>query len=81
MPQLTNEAYVLTDIRAGVRGADWELAFFVNNITDERAAFNIGSARMNWAFANAAEGRDHFQRRFVARPREYGVRYMKRWGN
>jgi outer membrane receptor protein involved in Fe transport len=81
MPQLMNEAYVLTDIRAGVRGTDWELAFFVNNITDERAAFNIGSARMNWAFANAAEGRDHFQRRFVARPREFGMRYMKRWGD
>ena len=81
MPQLSNDAYVLTDIRAGVRGADWELAFFLNNITDERATFNIGSAQMNWAFANVADGHDHFQKRYVARPREMGVRFMKRWGD
>jgi outer membrane receptor protein involved in Fe transport len=81
MPQLTNDAYVLTDIRAGVRGTDWELAFFINNMTDERATHNIGSVQMNWAFANTADGHDHFQKRYVARPREMGVRFMKRWGD
>jgi outer membrane receptor protein involved in Fe transport len=35
MPQLKNDTYVLADIRAGVRGDDWEVAFFLNNITDE----------------------------------------------
>jgi len=81
MPQLKNEAYVIADVRVGIRGADWEVSAFVNNIADERAAYNIGSAQMNWALGNAAEGHDHFQKRYVARPREYGVRYMKRWGN
>jgi outer membrane receptor protein involved in Fe transport len=81
MPQLKNDTYVLADIRAGVRGDDWEVAFFLNNITDERATFNIGSAQMNWAFANAADGHDHFQKRYVARPRELGMRFMKRWGD
>ena len=36
---------------------------------------------MNWAFGNAAEGQDHWQKNFVARPREFGVRYTQRWGN
>ena len=82
-PQLINDAYMISDIRVGVRGDDWELSLFVNNISDERATYNIGSstAQMNWAFGNLAEGRDHFQRRFTARPREYGMRYMKRWGD
>jgi outer membrane receptor protein involved in Fe transport len=80
-PQFKNEAYMLTDVRAGVRGDDWEVSIFVNNITDERAIYTIGSGQMNWAFANVAEGHDHFQKRYVARPREFGVRYKKRWGN
>lgn len=80
-PQLTNPSYMITDIRGGVRGDDWEVSVFVNNIADERAVYQIGSSQMNWAFANAAEGRAHFQKRYIARPREYGVRFMKRWGN
>ena len=80
-PQLTNPSYMITDIRGGVRGDSWEIAVFVNNITDERAVYQIGSSQMNWAFANAAEGRDHFQKRYVSRPREFGVRIMKRWGD
>ena len=28
-----------------------------------------------------AEGREHHQRLFVARPLEFGLRYMKRWGD
>jgi outer membrane receptor protein involved in Fe transport len=81
MPQLSNDSYVIADLRAGVRGDDWEVAFFINNLADERATHNIGSAQMNWAFANEAEGRDHFQKRYVARPRELGMRFMKRWGD
>ena len=80
-PQLLNPSYMITDIRGGVRGDSWEVSVFVNNITDERAVYQIGSGQMNWAFANAAEGHDHFQKRYIARPREYGVRFMKRWGN
>ena len=80
-PQLRNEDYIISDVRAGIRGDDWELAFFLNNITDERAMYTIGTAQMNWAFGNAAEGRAHFQKRYTVRPREFGMRFMKRWGD
>ena len=80
-PQLTNESYTIGDIRAGIRGDDWEVALFVNNITDERATYTYGTLQMDWAFASAQDGRDHFQRKYTSRPREAGIRFMKRWGN
>lgn len=80
-PQFTNEAFTIADLRAGIRGADWELSFFVNNLTDERATYTIGTGQMNWAFGSMQDGRDHFQRKYTNRPREFGVRYMKRWGD
>jgi iron complex outermembrane receptor protein len=79
-PQLTNKAYTIADMRAGIRGDDWEVAFFLNNLTDERATYTIGTDQMNWAAANVADGHDHFQKRYTNRPRELGVRFMKRWG-
>jgi len=79
-PQLDNEAYVIVDARVGVRGDDWEVTLFMNNITDERATYSIGTAQMNWAFGNTADGHDHWQKRYTNRPREMGIRFMKRWG-
>lgn len=80
-PQLTNEAYTIADMRFGLRGDDWELSVFANNLTDERATYTIGTDQMNWAFGNTVDGHDHFQKRYTNRPREYGVRFMKRWGD
>jgi len=80
-PQLTNESYTIGDIRAGIRGEDWEVALFVNNLTDERATYTYGTLQMDWAFASEQDGRAHFQRKYTSRPREAGIRFMKRWGN
>ena len=82
-PQLTNKAYTLSDFRAGVRGVDWELAFFVNNLTDERAGYTFGdpTPQMDWAASSIQDGRAHWQKKFTNRPREFGVRFMKRWGD
>jgi iron complex outermembrane receptor protein len=80
-PQLTNEAYALADMRFGIRGDDWEASIFMNNLTDERATYTYGTDQMNWAFSNTVDGRDHFQKKFTNRPREIGVRFMKRWGD
>jgi len=80
-PQLRNEAYIIADVRAGVRGDSWELAVFLNNLTDERAVYTYGTDQMNWAFASTANGQAHFQKAYTNRPREFGVRFMKRWGN
>ncbi len=80
-PQLTNEAYTITDLRAGIRGEDWELAVFVNNVTDERATYTYGTGQMLWAAASVQDGRAHVQNKYTNRPMEFGVRFMKRWGN
>jgi iron complex outermembrane receptor protein len=79
-PQLTNPAYTIADISAGVRGEDWQVSLFINNLTDERAVYTIGSGIMEWGMANAAEGRDHVQRIYTNRPLEAGVRFTKSWG-
>lgn len=79
--QFTNPAYVIGDIRAGIVGEDWQFDVFVNNITDERAKYTIQSGLFEWGAAQMAEGRPHHQTVFTNRPREVGIRYMKRWGD
>ncbi len=79
-PQFTDPAYTIADISAGVRGEDWQVSIFVNNLTDERAAYTTGSGLMEWGMANAAEGRAHVQRVYTNRPLEAGVRFTKSWG-
>jgi len=80
-PQLTSKAYTIADFRTGIRGPDWELSFFVNNLADERASYSIGTGQMMWGASSVQDGRAHFQKSYVNRPREFGVRYMKRWGD
>ncbi len=80
-PQLTNEAYTIADIRAGIRGEDWEVSMFLNNITDERATYTYGTGQMLWAASSVAEGRAHVQKKYTNRPMEFGVRFTKSWGN
>jgi len=79
--QLTSKAYTIADFRTGIRGPDWELSFFVNNLTDERASYSIGTGQMLWGASSVQDGRAHFQKSYVNRPREFGVRFMKRWGD
>lgn len=80
-PQLTNESYTIADIRAGIRGEDWEVSMFLNNFTDERATYTYGTGQMLWAASSVAEGRAHVQKKFTNRPMEFGVRFTKSWGN
>jgi len=68
-PQFRNPSYLITDVRAGIRGDSWELAVFLNNLTDERAIYTYGTDKMNWAFASTANGQDHFQKAYTNRPR------------
>jgi len=80
-PQLSNPSYVIADLRVGIRGSSWELAVFLNNLTDERAIYTNGTGQMNWAFASTTNGQAHFQKSYINRPREFGIRYSMRWGN
>ncbi|MGH8222932.1 MAG: TonB-dependent receptor domain-containing protein, partial [Woeseiaceae bacterium] len=79
-PQLTNEAYTIGDLRLGLQGEDWEVSMFINNLTDERAQYTHNTGQFEWAAGNPAEGRAHTARIFTNRPREFGMRFMTRWG-
>jgi len=80
-PQFKNEAYTIGDLRVGLQGDSWEVALFVNNLTDERAQYTHEDGQFTWGQGNLAENRPHVLRIYTNRPREYGVRFMKRWGD
>jgi len=80
-PQLRNPSYTIGDVRMGIVGADWQVDVFVNNIADERAVNNSQTGLFEWGMAQTDEGRPHIQTVYIARPREVGIRYMKRWGD
>jgi outer membrane receptor protein involved in Fe transport len=79
-PQFLNDSYVIGDLRAGIQGDTWELAFFVNNLTDERAQYTHQTGLFEWGAANVAEGRAHTASIFTNRPREFGISFAKGWG-
>ncbi|MBT4522632.1 MAG: TonB-dependent receptor [Halieaceae bacterium] len=79
-PQLKNDASDIGDLIVGIRGETWEASLFVNNITDERAVFTAGSGAYEWGAASTTDGRAHTQKNYINRPREYGIRLIKRWG-
>lgn len=80
-PQFQNAAYNIGDLRFGVRGEDWEVNLYVNNLTDERAQITHQTGRYEYNFGNSIDGRDNTYRVYSNRPREYGIRIMKRWGD
>lgn len=80
-PQFVSPSYTIGDVRLGVAGEDWEVNVFVNNLTDERATYTTQSGLFEWGAAQLAEGRPHHKTVFTNRPREVGIRYMKRWGD
>jgi outer membrane receptor protein involved in Fe transport len=80
-PQFKSPSYTIGDLRAGIVGEDWQFDIFVNNLTDERAIYTIQTELFEWSAGQIAEGRERHETRFVSRPLEFGVRYMKRWGD
>ena len=79
-PQFFNPSYTIGDLRMGFIGEDWQFDVFINNLTDETAIFTTQDGLFEWGAAQISEGRMHHQTVFTNRPREAGIRYMKRWG-
>jgi iron complex outermembrane receptor protein len=79
--RIKNDAFAIGDLRFGIQGDSWDASVFVNNLTDERAQYTHGTGYFEYGFANVAEGRPHVGRIYTNRPREYGVRFIKRWGD
>ena len=79
--QFHNPAYTIGDLRAGLVGEDWQVDVFVNNITDDIAQYTTQTGLYEWGFASIVDNRPHHQTVYTNRPREFGVRFMKRWGD
>ncbi|MFT5710355.1 MAG: iron complex outermembrane receptor protein [Halioglobus sp.] len=78
-PQFEMAAYDIGDLTVGLQGDTWELSLFVNNVTDERAIF--GHSRQGGGTQeNTNDGRFEVNQVYTNRPREYGIRVVKRWG-
>ena len=83
-PSFDTDAYTIADLRVGLIGDNgaWEIDVFVNNVTDERAQVWVGGSENNKEYQWGRTGEyEHFQRVYTNRPREYGVRFISRWGN
>lgn len=66
-PHEVMESYSITDVTLGIEGVngDWEFSVFVDNVTDEHAELYKYSVPRDAITVN--------------RPREYGIRFMKKW--
>ena len=69
--QFIQKSYTIADAKFGILGDDWEVNFFINNITDERAEIAINDWYFDFFFGRG--------RQYTNRPREIGIRYTKRW--
>jgi outer membrane receptor protein involved in Fe transport len=72
-PQRTMDSYGIADVSAGLSTERWELQAFVDNVADERAElyWNTDDHQTYWGRNNLATNR----------PREYGLRFIYRWGD
>jgi outer membrane receptor protein involved in Fe transport len=79
-PSFTNDSYTIADLRLGLISGDgkWQVNFFVNNLTDERAQLDQGCTYCyHWGRTGEYA---HGQQVFTNRPREYGLRFSYQWG-
>jgi outer membrane receptor protein involved in Fe transport len=72
-PQLEQEAYNWASVRIGLVGDSWEANVFINNLTDERGQLYHDITDFEPFFGRS--------RVSVIRPREYGIRFVKHWGD
>jgi iron complex outermembrane receptor protein len=80
-PQRTNAAYSIADFRIGLAtDSEWQVDLFISNLFDERAELNQGGY-FEGPFMSLQDGRTSHGRTWTNRPREYGIRIAKRWGD
>jgi iron complex outermembrane recepter protein len=80
-PQLVTGSSNIGDFMLGMRADTWDVSLFLNNITDERAVYTQETGLFEYGAASVADGRAHVGKSYVNRPREYGIRFSKRWGD
>jgi outer membrane receptor protein involved in Fe transport len=71
-PQRIQKAYNWTSVRVGLVGDSWEANVFINNLGDKRGQLYHDVTDFEPFFGRS--------RVSVIRPREYGIRFTKYWG-
>ena len=71
-PQLKQPSYNVGDLRFGIDAANWSMQLFVSNLTDERAVLFANPYEMDYFYGRS--------RVTVNRPREFGIRWIQRFG-
>ena len=79
-PSWNDPAYHIGDISIGLQGDDWEVSMFLNNVTDERVYYGHAS-QGGYTQQNLDEGRMHVDTVYTNRPREYGIRFIRKFGS
>jgi len=62
------KSFSITDLKIGLESDTWDVNVFVDNLTDEHAQLRISQVPPLTAV-------------IVNRPREYGIRFSKKWGD
>jgi iron complex outermembrane receptor protein len=71
-PQIKQPSHNIGDLRFGIDAANWSMQLFINNITDERAVLFANPYEFDYFFGRS--------RVSVNRPREFGIRWIQRFG-
>ena len=71
-PQIKQPSYDIGDLRFGIDAANWSMQLFINNLTDERAVLFANPYEMDYFYGRS--------RVSVNRPREFGIRWIQRFG-
>jgi iron complex outermembrane receptor protein len=71
-PQIKQPSYNIGDLRFGLDRDKWSMQLYINNLTDERAALFANPYEMDYYWGRS--------RVTVNRPREFGIRWIQRFG-
>ena len=71
-PQILQPSYDIGDLRFGVDSKNWSMQLYINNLTDTRAVLFANPYEMDYYFGRS--------RVTVNRPREFGIRWIQRFG-
>lgn len=81
-PTLNQASYGIADLRLSFLpgNAEWELEFFIDNLTDERAEIFQKTDKLTWGASHSTQY-EHWHQLYTNRPRELGMRFAYRWGD
>jgi iron complex outermembrane receptor protein len=71
-PQIKQPSYNIGDLRFGIDSDNWSMQLYINNLTDERAVLFANPYEFDYAWGRS--------RITTNRPRQFGIRWIQRFG-